>query len=75
MKLTVTASNNLFNDTKLLQESSRTNKKFGYGINYKYKKMLAHSFDRLYVVTKFILPTSEDFKFSTLNFDKIFKGK
>ena len=31
--------------------------KFGYGINYKYEGMLTHSFDRLYVVTKFILPT------------------
>ena len=28
--------------------------KFGYGINYKYEGMLAHSFDRSYVVTKFI---------------------
>ena len=31
--------------------------------------MLAHSFHRFYVVTKFILPTVEDLKFSTLNFD------
>ena len=30
---------------------------FGYGINYKYEGMLAHSFDRFYVATKFILPT------------------
>ena len=28
---------------------------FGYGINYKYEGMLAHSFDRFYVVTKFVL--------------------
>ena len=33
--------------------------KFGYGINYKSKGMLAHSFDRFYVITKFILPTLE----------------
>ena len=32
--------------------------------------MVAHSFDRFYAVTKFILPTTEDLKFSTLNFDK-----
>ena len=25
--------------------------KFGYGMNYKYKGMLAHSFDRFYMVT------------------------
>ena len=31
--------------------------------------MLAHSFDRFYVVTKFILPTVKDLKFSTLNFN------
>ena len=44
--------------------------KFGCGINYKYEGMLAHSFDRCYVVTKFILPTAEDLKSSTLNFNK-----
>ena len=32
--------------------------------------MLAPSFDRFYVVTKLILPTTEDLKFSTLTFDK-----
>ena len=42
---------------------------FGYGINYKYKSMLAHSFDRFYVVTKFILPKIGDLKFSKLDFD------
>ena len=42
---------------------------FGYGINYKYEGMLAHSFDRFYVVTKFMLPTIGDLKFSKLNFD------
>ena len=31
--------------------------------------MLEHSFDRFYTVTKFILPTVKDLKFSTLNFD------
>ena len=43
--------------------------KVGYGINYKYEGMVAHSFNRFYVVTKFILPTVRDFKFLTLNFD------
>ena len=36
---------------------------FGYGINYKYEGMLAHLFDRFYVVTKFILPTIGDLNF------------
>ena len=42
---------------------------FGYGINYKYEGMLAHSFDRFYVVTKFMLPTIGNLKFSKLDFD------
>ena len=31
--------------------------------------MLAYSFERFYVVTKFILPTMEDLKFSLIKFD------
>ena len=42
---------------------------FGYGINYKCEGMLAHSFDGLYVVTKFILPLIGDLKFLNLNYD------
>ena len=42
---------------------------FGYGVNYKCEGMLAHSFDRFYVITKFILPTIGDLKFSKLDFD------
>ena len=42
---------------------------FGYRINYKYEGMLVHSFDRFYVVTKFILPSIGDLKFSKLNHD------
>ena len=44
--------------------------KFGYGINYKFKGMLAHSFDRFYIVTKVMLPSVKDIKFSNLNFDE-----
>ena len=43
--------------------------KFGYSINYKYEGMLAHLFDRFYIVTKFMLPSMGDIKFSKLNFD------
>ena len=42
---------------------------FSCGINYKYEGMLAHSFYRFYVVTKFMLPTIGDLKFSKLDFD------
>ena len=38
--------------------------KFGYGINYKYEGMLTHSFDRFYIITKFILPSMGDIRFS-----------
>ena len=31
--------------------------------------MLAHSFSRFYVVTKFILPSVRDLNFSKLNYD------
>ena len=31
--------------------------------------MLAHSFDRFYIVTKFMLPSMGDINFSKLNFD------
>ena len=41
---------------------------FGYGINYKYEGMLGHSFDRFYVVTKFMLPMIGDLKFSKLDY-------
>ena len=55
--------------SKIRTELQRNILNFGYGINYKYEEMLAHSFDRCYVVTKFMLPTIRDIKFSKLNFD------
>ena len=42
--------------------------KFGYGVNYKYEGMLAHSFDRFYIIAKFMLPSKGDLKLSNLNF-------
>ena len=42
---------------------------FGYGINYKYGGMLTHSFNRFYMVTKFMLPSIGDLNFSKLNYD------
>ena len=38
-------------------------------MNYKYEGMIAHSFDRFYVVTKFILPSIGDLNFSQLNYE------
>ena len=51
-------------------ELQRNILKFGYGINYKYEAMLAHSFDTFYVVTKFILPTLGNLKLSPIKYDK-----
>ena len=42
---------------------------FRYGINYKYEGMLTYSFDRFYIITKFILPSIGDIRFSHLTFD------
>ena len=58
------------NSIKFNQELQRNILKFGYGINYKYEGMLAHSLDRFYIVTKFMLPSVKDIKFSILNFDE-----
>ena len=55
--------------TKIKLELQKNILNFGYDINYKYEGMLAHSFDRFYVVRKFMLPMIADIKFSRLNFD------
>ena len=54
---------------KIKPELKKNILSFGYGINHKYKGMLAHLFDRFYVVTKFILPMIGDLKFSKLDFN------
>ena len=55
--------------TKIRPELKKNILNCGYGNNYKYEGMLAHSFDRFYVIMKFILPSIGDLKFSTLNYD------
>ena len=55
--------------SNLIQNCRKNILNFGYGINYKYEGMLMHSFDRFYIITKFILPSMRDIKFSHLNFD------
>ena len=57
---------------KIKPELKKNILKFGYRINYKYEGILAHSFDRLCVVTEFILPSIKDLKFSKLNYDNTF---
>ena len=58
-----------YTSVKIKPKLNKNTLKFGYDINYKYEGMLGHSFDRFYVVTKFILPTINDLKFSTINYD------
>ena len=55
--------------TKINLELKKNILNFGYSINYKYEGMLVHSFDRFYVVTKFILPSIGDLNFSKVNYD------
>ena len=42
---------------------------FEYGVNFKYKEMLSHSFDQFYIVTKFELPKTKDLRLVTFKFD------
>ena len=53
----------------IMLELKRNILNFGYGVNFTYKGMLSHLFDRFYVVTKFELPGVEDLKFTTIDFD------
>ena len=55
--------------TKIKLELKKNILNFGYRINYKYEGMLMHSFNRFYMVTKFMLPSKEDLKFSKLNYN------
>ena len=54
---------------KIKPELKKNSLHFGYGINYKYEGMLTHSFDRFYVITKFIFPSIGELQFSKLNYD------
>ena len=44
--------------------------KFGYGINCKSEGMPSHSFDRVSVITKFVLPTLDNLKLYPIRYDK-----
>ena len=59
----------LSTSTRIKPELKRNILNFVYGINYKYEGMIVHSFERFYVVTKFMLPSLGDLKFSDLNYD------
>ena len=43
--------------------------RFGYRVNFRYEGMLAHSFDRFYVVTKVEIPKVLDLNLTMFQFD------
>ena len=43
--------------------------RFGYGVNFRYEGMLAHSFDRFYVVTRIEIPKLSDLNLTVFQFD------
>ena len=51
-----------------MPESKKNVLNFGYGADFKYEGMLAHSFDRFYVITKFEMPKISDLKLTTFSF-------
>ena len=55
--------------TRTKLELKRNILNFDYGINCEYEGILGHSFDRFYVVTKFMLPSLGDLSFSDINYD------
>ena len=52
-----------------MPELKKNDLNFRYRDNFKYEGMLAHSFDRFYVVTKFEMSKIEDLKLTTFTFD------
>ena len=52
----------------VMPELKRNILNFGYGINFKYEATFPCSFDRFYVVPKFILPAFEDIIFLPIIF-------
>ena len=53
----------------IMPELKRNILNFGYGVNFKYKGILSHSFDQFYIVTKFELPKTIDLRLETFKFD------
>ena len=61
----------MYTSVEIMPELKKNILNFGYRINFKYQGMLAHSFDRFSVVTKFILPSVNDLRFSAINLDEL----
>ena len=59
-----------YTSLEIKPEHKKNTLTFDYGIIFKCEGILAHSFDRFHVVTKFILPTIHDLKLSAINLVK-----
>ena len=59
-----------YTSVEIMPEFEKNILNFHYGINFKYKGMFVHSFDRFYVVKNFILSSINDLKFLPLDFDE-----
>ena len=53
----------------ILPELKQNVLRFGYGVNFRYEDMLAHSFDRFYVVTRIEIPKVLDLNLTVFQFD------
>ena len=53
----------------IMSELKRNILRFGYGVNFRYKGMLSHSFDGFYMVTKIEIPKVSDLNLTLFQFD------
>ena len=53
----------------IMPELKQNMLRFGYGVNFRYEGMLAHSFDRFYVVTRIEIPKVLDLNLTVFQFD------
>ena len=59
-----------YTSVEIMPELKKNIIKLCCSVNFKYVGMLAHSFDRFYVVTKLILPTVKDLNFTPIDFNE-----
>ena len=53
----------------IMPELKQNMLRFGYGVNFRYEGMLAHLFDRFYVVTRIEIPKVLDLNLTMFQFD------
>jgi hypothetical protein len=58
-----------YEDHDISTDSFKNQLRFQYGVNYKYRGMVHHSLDRVWIVTKIPLPKFSDVKFESLQWD------